>query len=439
MLSYCGRTCLVLGVSMIASSLWAGNWPQWRGPAGDGTAAEVNVPVAWSEKAGIVWKCKLPEWGNSTPAIWGNAVFLTSHVDNRRLLLVKIDKRTGKIAWTREVAQGSITPAAQGNLCKSSPQRGRQHFHESQNLASPSPVTDGEVVVVHFGNGELAAYDFDGRQLWRRNLQTDYGEYSIWWGHANSPVLYEDLVISACMQDSCSDLPDVTPRASYVVAHDKKTGHERWRTLRPTTATAESCDSYTTPVLRGTEKQTEVVLMGGQMLDAYDPASGRRLWYLPGLIGGRTISGPVVAQGMIFATLGTQHRAGGGQADWSRQAPQKRRGLEARSRDPRQLDAGRLGRLAVPGHQQRRRPLPGPRHRPAPLEGAAEGRIPGFAGRRRGPHLFPQHQGSLHDPLGGPAAGPPDRKPARRRDAGLARHFRRQALHPRPKMVILFG
>ena len=52
----------------------------------------------------------------------------------------------------------------------------------------------------------------------------DYGEYSIWWGHANSPVLYEDLVISACMQDSCSDLPDVTPRASYVVAHDKKTG-----------------------------------------------------------------------------------------------------------------------------------------------------------------------------------------------------------------------
>ena len=88
---------------------------------------------------------------------------------------------------------------------------------------------------------------------------------------------------------------------------DKKTGHEAWRTLRPTTATAESCDSYTTPVLRGTERQTEVVLMGGQMLDAYDPASGRRLWYLPGLIGGRTIGGPVVAQGMIFATLGTQH------------------------------------------------------------------------------------------------------------------------------------
>ena len=106
-------------------------------PGGDGTAAEVNVPVAWSEKAGIVWKCKLPEWGNSTPAIWGNAVFLTSHVDNRRLLLVKIDKRTGKIAWIARGGPRLDHPGGPGQSCKSSPQRGRQHFHESQNLASP--------------------------------------------------------------------------------------------------------------------------------------------------------------------------------------------------------------------------------------------------------------------------------------------------------------
>jgi len=163
------------------------------------------------------------------------------------------------------------------------------------------------VVVVHFGNGELAAYDFDGRQLWRRNLQKDYGEYSVWWGHANSPVLYENLVISVCMQDSCSDLLDRVPVPSYVVAHDKKTGEELWRTPRTTAATAENCDSYTTPVLRRVEEQTELVVMGGQMLDAYDPANGRRLWYLPGLIGNRTISGPVAAQGMIFATQGMQH------------------------------------------------------------------------------------------------------------------------------------
>ena len=84
-------------------------------------------------------------------------------------------------------------------------------------------MTDGQAVVVHFGNGDLAAYDFDGKQLWHRNLQKDHGEYTIWWGHANSPVLHEDLVISVCMQDSCNDLPG-EPSPSYVVAHDKRTG-----------------------------------------------------------------------------------------------------------------------------------------------------------------------------------------------------------------------
>ena len=75
------------------------------------------------------------------------------------------------------------------------------------------------MVVAHFGNGELAAYDFDGNPLWHRNLQKDYGDYTIWWGHANSPVLYENLVISVCMQDSCADLPG-EPSPSYIVAHD---------------------------------------------------------------------------------------------------------------------------------------------------------------------------------------------------------------------------
>ena len=104
--------------------------------------------------------------------------------------------------------------------------RRHQQFHQIHNLASPSPVTDGEVVVVHFGNGDTAAYDFDGNQLWHRNLQQEHGDYTIWWGHANSPVLYEDLVISVCMQDSCHDLPgELTP--SYLVAHDKRTGKQR--------------------------------------------------------------------------------------------------------------------------------------------------------------------------------------------------------------------
>ncbi len=290
----------------------AENWPQWRGPEGSGVSRETGLPVAWAEGSGVVWKCKLPEWGNSTPAIWNDAIFLTAHENDRRLLLLKINLKTGRIEWTREVGTGSCLRGAPGS------HRGRQKFRRDHNLASPSPITDGRLVVVHFGNGDLAGYDFDGREIWKRNLQDDHGKYTIWWGHANSPVLYEDLVISVCMQDSCHDIQDeLAP--SYIVAHDKQTGRQRWKTMRMTDATRESCDAYTTPIFRRAGGRLEMVVMGGQMLDAYDPATGKRLWYLPGLVGNRLIPGPVAADDMIYATQGMRQAllaikpGGGGQ------------------------------------------------------------------------------------------------------------------------------
>jgi len=280
---------------------WADNWPQWRGPEGNGVSRETDLPIAWNNSLGLRWRCPLPGWGDSTPAIWGNAIFVTTQVDNQKLLLLKIEKKTGQIQWTRQVGEG-VCPhqPLQG---KSSDQRRHQWFHESHNFASPSPTTDGRRVVVHFGNGDLAAYDFEGKQLWHRNLQKDYGDYTIWWGHANSPVLWKDLVISVCMQDSCADLPG-KPSPSYVVAHDARTGEERWKTMRMTAASHESCDSYITPILWKNGERQELVVMGGQMLDAYDPATGRRLWFLPELVGNRTITGPVAGHGMIYITQG---------------------------------------------------------------------------------------------------------------------------------------
>jgi outer membrane protein assembly factor BamB len=284
-----------------ASGAQADNWPQWRGPSGDGVCQESGLPIAWSEQSGVEWKCRLPEWGTSTPAVWGDAIFVTSHEDDHRLLLLKVNKKTGTIEWTRQVGTGAARRAR--SLIKSPDMRRHQQFHRTHNLASPSPITDGEVVVAHFGNGDLAAYDFDGRQLWRRNLQNDYGEYTIWWGHANSPVLHGDLVISVCMQDSCHDLPgELSP--SYVVAHDKQTGKEVWKTMRMTEATSEYCDSYATPIFRQANGRLEMVVMGGQTLDAYDPASGERLWRLPGLVGNRVIPSPVAADDVIYATQG---------------------------------------------------------------------------------------------------------------------------------------
>ena len=154
---------------------------------------------------------------------------------------------------------------------------GTAKFHRLHNLASPSPVIDGDHVYVHFGTGDLACYDFAGTEIWKHNLAADYGSYTIWWGHANSPVLAGDRLISVCMQDP------VKGAKSYLVAHDKSTGQVDWYTERDTGANAESADSYTTPILVTVAGRSELVVMGGNMVDAYDPVTGRRLWFCGGL------------------------------------------------------------------------------------------------------------------------------------------------------------
>jgi outer membrane protein assembly factor BamB len=260
----------------------------------------VGIPLEWTEEKNVEWKCALPEWGNSTPAILGDAIFLTSH-EGERLLVVKISKKARAIEWTREVGTGE-TPRNGGPRSAPGAPLG-QKFHATQNLASPSPVTDGEVVAVHYGNGDLAAYDFAGNRLWKRNLQADYGTYTIWWGHANSPVLHEGLLISVCMQDALTDLR-TTPSPSYLVAHDKKTGEEVWKTPRMTGATSEPCDAYTTPLFHETPEGIEMVVVGGTWVDAYAPATGKRLWHLPEVGGNRTITGPTIAHGMLYFTVG---------------------------------------------------------------------------------------------------------------------------------------
>ncbi len=285
----------VLLLMIVAAPASAGNWPQWRGPAGDGVSTEKGLPLKWSESDCVVWKCDLPGEGASTPAVWGSAVFVTAQ-KAEDLLLLRINSGDGKIVWQRTVGHGTV-------VRKTARPRGEQKFHPLQNLASPSPVTDGRRVFVHFGNGDLAAYDLDGNALWHRNLQMDHGKYTIWWGHANSPVLYRDLVINVCMQDSLSDLHE-EPGVSYLVAYDQKTGEQRWKTLRSTQAKGEECDAYTTPILHEAGGKTELIVMGGRQLDGYDPASGKQLWYLPIPIGNRTITGPTLAGDMVYTTCG---------------------------------------------------------------------------------------------------------------------------------------
>jgi len=282
-------------IALVTVPAAAGDWPAWRGPDGNGVSTETGLAVRWSETDGLAWKTKLPEWGTSTPIVWGESIFLTAHTADGKLLVLKLDKSTGRIAWTRQLGRGKPV--------RGSVRRGIQVFHRWHNMASSSAVTDGRRVVVQFGTGDLAALDFDGKVLWKRNLQKDHGDFTIWWGYANSPVLVGDRVISVAMQDSLADRQK-TPVGSYLVAHEIGTGRPAWKTPRKTAATAEQCDAYTTPLLLSIDGRRQLVVMGANQLDGYDPVNGRQLWFLPGLGGGRTVPTPTAGDGLIYVVRG---------------------------------------------------------------------------------------------------------------------------------------
>ncbi len=180
----------VLSALLAAVPAAAADWPQWRGPNGDGVSGETGLPLHWSEDSGVLWKQPLDGPGSSSPAVAAGAVFVTTQ-EGDDLYLLKFDAVTGRPEWKQKVGSGDTPRAPIGK--KSDDERRHQKFHPLQNLASPTPAADGEVVVAHFGDGEIAAYDYAGKRLWHRNLQDDYGPYTIWWGHANSPILYKEL------------------------------------------------------------------------------------------------------------------------------------------------------------------------------------------------------------------------------------------------------
>jgi outer membrane protein assembly factor BamB len=280
---------LALGLFLLAPpTADTANWPQWRGPTGDSVYHGTGLPTQWGPE-NVVWKATVPGWGASTPAVWGDHLFVTTQLDDRDLMLVCLHARTGKKMWQQKVAAAS--PRRKGPV-------GEGRFMDEHNMASPSPVTDGKHVWVHFGSGDLACYDFSGAKVWGVNLKERYGPYTIWWGHANSPVLFGDLIITVCMQD---------PKGggkSYVAAFDKLTGKEKWYTDRTTGAKEEPGDSYTTPLLYKNGDRTELIVFGGNVLDAYDPATGERMWENKVFEGNRVISGPTLAGDTVYAVQG---------------------------------------------------------------------------------------------------------------------------------------
>ena len=265
---------------LLAATAYADNWPHWRGPDRTGVAPEGDAaPLRWSRDENVVWKLALPELSGSTPIVWEDRVFL-SVADGDQLALWAVDRSSGTVLWQRGAGGGNETK-------------------RKGNMSSPSPVTDGSGVWIVTGTGVIKGFDLDGRELWERNLQTDYGEFGILHGYSSSPLLHEDSLYVQVLHGFHTDDP------SYVLRIDKATGATRWRVERPTDAPREAPDAYTTPALLERDGGVEIVVSGGDYVTGHDPASGTELWRLGGLNPSanpmqRIVASPVISGAMIY-------------------------------------------------------------------------------------------------------------------------------------------
>lgn len=256
------------------------DWPHWRGPSFDGTSAELNLPVKWSATENIAWTLPLPAWSGATPIIAGGTIFL-SVAEGENLALWTVDRLSGRVRWK--------APLSGGN-----------HRERKQNMSSPSPVTDGTRVWVMTGTGVLKAFDSSGKELWMRDIQKDYGRFGLNWGYASSPLLHEGSLYVQVLHGMRTDDP------SYLLRLDAASGKTSWKVERPTTATRESPDAYTTPALLRYEGKTEIVVTGADCVTGHDPVTGQELWRAEGLNPDRDpyhriVASAVIGGGLIFA------------------------------------------------------------------------------------------------------------------------------------------
>jgi outer membrane protein assembly factor BamB len=275
------KTIAVLFVTMLLISVTrAENWPQWRGPNLNGISNEKNLPMKWTTEENIAWKLPLPGWSGSTPVIWDNRLFLNV-ADGDDLYLWCVDRTKGALVWKKLLGSGNVKM-------------------RKQNMSSPSPVTDGKSVYVMTGTGVLKGFDFNGKELWSRDIQKDYGQFGLNWGYASSPLLFEDSLYLQVLHGMKTD------DASYVLRIEKKSGKTLWRMERPTAAIRESPDSYTTPALLRNGKMVELVISGGDCVTGHDLVTGKELWRANGLNPDnnpsyRIVASPVVFNDIIYA------------------------------------------------------------------------------------------------------------------------------------------
>jgi outer membrane protein assembly factor BamB len=260
---------LVASIAVTASTgAVAEDWPQFRGPNGSGVSASTGLPEVFGPEKNVVWKTPLPP-GHSSPVLTRDRVFVTAYEKekasssqqsaagvkgsagekNHKLLVICLDRQTGKLLWQREVPR-----AREGRL------------QNVNNPASPSPVTDGTNVYAFFQEFGLVSYDGAGKERWRLPL----GPFNMFYGFGASPILVDDKVILPVDQDSPS---------SYLIAVDKTSGRVRWKVERPAVISG-----YSTPIVyQPKQGPKQIVVPESFQLSAYSVADGKRVWWVRGL------------------------------------------------------------------------------------------------------------------------------------------------------------
>lgn len=320
------QTFLFVGV--LACTAAAGDWPAWRGPLGTGITTEKNLPVKWSTNENVKWRTPLPERGNSTPIVFGERLFVTQPVGDKRMLMC-FSRKNGKLLWE----QGVTT-------------REQEPTHPTNPYASPSPVTDGERVIASFASDGLFCYNMDGKELWSR---TDLGRQIHIWGAGTSPAIHEDLCY----------LNFGPGQTTYLLAVEKKTGKTVWKHDEATgygqktgpeaeaTRQGTFIGSWSTPVVMKVEGKDQLLLSWPRRLAAYDPASGKELWTCSGL-NPLVYTSPIYDNGIVVAMGGFNGSAIAVRAGGSGSVTQSRR-VWHQTRSPQRIGSGVVhqGRIFV--------------------------------------------------------------------------------------------
>jgi outer membrane protein assembly factor BamB len=289
--------CVILSAALPAAPP-PDSWPQWRGPDLNGTApAAHDLPITWTESQNVLWRTELPSWSAATPSVWRDTIFVTSaehgFVGLRswtrggdpardKVFLLAINRKDGTVRWQRQIDSGN-------------------QLFRKQNSASPSPITDGTHVWIVTGNGKFICFTMDGKEIWRRDIQAEYGKFGLNHGYASTPLLHRDRLYVQVLHGMHTNEP------SYVFAVQKETGKTLWKVERRTDAEGESPDNYATPQLATVGGKPQLIISGADYVTGHDIDTGKELWRMGGFNptgnhANRTIASSLVVGDKVFTS-----------------------------------------------------------------------------------------------------------------------------------------